>query len=389
MEIRNVVEWITAIWGAYLISQAEPPAGLIDASSTLRLTGIKTSEGDSSTAPGTITEIIVTEVTIAEITITKPAITKTTTMTRATLTKTTTTQITVTVSETSTPAKGELAAKSTAVPDCNFHSLQLLASLLKAPLDLTASINLEEWQAAKLQLNELQRLLHNHRKTIIKREGSQEYDRLLADLTSLVEKPLRDGCAALERFQRQLLEFELKFPDTESNGERSPTLGDLLHEAVVDILKWNPGKTHLLPSWARQTPELQSNGCPNRDCFKVGDVALDVFTLGIPRTLLDGVMKIQTDTELYRMYKTKSVKDHIIEIVNLRLKPQYPRFANALRNMTEFLKWAYASFAKILTSSVLGMAFVQGFLLILLYILTHEYVREQLYNMPTRVGGLV
>lgn len=56
--------------------------------------------------------------------------------------------------------------------------------------------------------------------------------------------------------------------------------------------------------------------------------------------------------------------------------------------MENFFYQLYEPFTILLTREILVNAFIIWFLLILVYVLNHEYMREQLYDMPVHPGGI-
>ncbi|KAI0204903.1 hypothetical protein F4808DRAFT_456646 [Astrocystis sublimbata] len=180
--------------------------------------------------------------------------------------------------------------------DCDFQSLENGAAPLSWPLDIAESINLRQWQAAYRQLRELKRLSTIHEAALITQYGLDQFQSFLSDLDTLVGKPLRFGCSTLERLQSQL--YEIKDINILQGHELQPILSNILREAHIDLLNYNLGTnhTHLIPSWARHAPELQSRMCADRDCFRIGEEVLDIVTLQIPDNILEGVQKAQSIT---------------------------------------------------------------------------------------------
>ncbi|KAI1111830.1 hypothetical protein F5Y14DRAFT_453688 [Nemania sp. NC0429] len=200
-------------------------------------------------------------------------------------------------------------------PICDFQRLHIGAALLRPPLDIAANRDLGEWQAAARQLGELQRLLDVHRDAIAAREGTQELERFRQDLANLVERRLRDGCATLQYLQTELLGFRHGTASHSSSrnsregdrgkgsggreiggdDERRTVMAAILLGVEIEVLNSilaSPVRG-LLPAWARRAPELQSERCPDRDCFRIGDAAIDIVTFEIPNKLLDDVQRLR------------------------------------------------------------------------------------------------
>ncbi|KAI1423379.1 hypothetical protein F5Y12DRAFT_716330 [Xylaria sp. FL1777] len=172
--------------------------------------------------------------------------------------------------------------------DCNFPLLYMGASLLPSYINVTATVDLDEWEPAARQLSELRRLLTLHREALIQKHGSEEFERLHADLRNLIEQPIKYGCSMLKSLQRKLLELNAHTTGLFSALESRSILASLLQELETKLLQDISGGTihHLLPSWVREAPELRSENCPNQDCLKIGEASIDIVTINIPYKLL-------------------------------------------------------------------------------------------------------
>ncbi|KAI1754030.1 hypothetical protein F4782DRAFT_494796 [Xylaria castorea] len=221
----------------------------------------------------------------------------------------TTTTATTTVTVTNTQASAQSRAHTTDLPQelqgCDFNLLCGGASALEPPFDVADSVNLRQWQAAWRQLSELTRLIDINRGLFIYRHGIKEVKNFRVDLETLVEKPLRYGCSTLQHLQVGLLEF--KDVDINQDVELRVILSNILRETEISIINNTLGATitHLLPSWARQAPELRSERCPGQDCFKIGETALDIAMLQIPIELINGVRRVQSNTAIGGTYAMK------------------------------------------------------------------------------------
>ncbi|TRX89340.1 hypothetical protein FHL15_009777 [Xylaria flabelliformis] len=220
-------------------------------------------------------------------------------------TVTATTTVTITNTQTTTQSTAHTTDLPRKLPDCDFHVLYRGASALEPPFDVANSINLKQWQAAWQQLSELRVLIDSHRSCLMHQHGAEEFKSFLSDLEILVEKPLRYGCSTLQHLQVGLFEFKNIAID-QDYGPRA-ILSGLLRETEISIINNTLGTTitHLLPSWARQAPELRSKRCPGQDCFKIEETALDIAMLQIPIELLNGVRRVQSDTVIGRTNATK------------------------------------------------------------------------------------
>ncbi len=199
------------------------------------------------------------------------------------------TAYTAVATSTTHQAEGKTTASLSDSVECNFPLLYMGASLLRPPLNVSAGLGLEEWEPAVHQLRELRRLLNVHREILIKRQGYQEFAHLYVDLEDLIEKPLRYGCSMLQGLQAKLLKISTDstwFPM--AKYKYRSILANTLQEVETELLGNISGAVvrHLLPSWAREAPELRSESCPNQDCFKIDEAALDFVTIDIPYKLL-------------------------------------------------------------------------------------------------------
>ncbi|KAI0451593.1 hypothetical protein F5B21DRAFT_486525 [Xylaria acuta] len=195
--------------------------------------------------------------------------------------------------------------------DCDFHLLYGGASALEPPFDVADSVNLRQWQAAWRNFGELTRLIDIHQEALIGRHGTEEFKRFRVDLKTLVEKPLRYGCSTLQSLQVGLLEF--RHMNIDEDYEHRVMLSNMLREAEIGIVNNTLGMTitHLLPSWARQAPELRSERCLSQDCFKIGETALDIAMLQLPIELINGVRKVQSDTVVGGRYATNKAGSRV------------------------------------------------------------------------------
>ncbi len=224
----------------------------------------------------------------------------TTTTTITTTLQTTTATVTADMDfRTPQKAQTEGVTLSIDVPDCNFPLLYMGASVLPPPLNISDNINLGEWEPAALQVLELGRLLRENRESIIKTYGFSAFYGIYDDLATLVVKPLRYGCAILYKLQHRLVELSATRAGGITSTERETLIIDLLWEAEIDLLKniQNITAPRLMPTWAREAPQLRSEGCPNQDCFKIGENALDAVTVEIPYRILSTVRKTRADLE--------------------------------------------------------------------------------------------
>ncbi|KAI0478105.1 hypothetical protein F4859DRAFT_520976 [Xylaria cf. heliscus] len=179
--------------------------------------------------------------------------------------------------------------------DCDFESLYGGASLLERPLDVAYNINLRHWQAGWRQFGELTRLINVHQGALIKRHGAEEFHRFRADMKILIERPLRQGCSTLQRLQTRLLEF--KDIDINEDEEIRAILSNIVREAEIEVVNniLENVIRRLLPSWARRAPELRSENCPSKDCFRIGKDPLDISMFKVPNALLAEVRRVQSD----------------------------------------------------------------------------------------------
>ncbi|KAI1171582.1 hypothetical protein F4777DRAFT_565008 [Nemania sp. FL0916] len=204
------------------------------------------------------------------------------------------------------------------LPECDFQLLYIGDSLLNPPLNITASLDLATWQVVARQLAELQHLLATHRGAIIARHGVREFEQFRADLENTIERPLRLACSTVRRLQVGLLEFNDLFEanvnseethdynhdsknndkNDEDDDDTRAILAAMLHAIEIDVHEAIIGAstTRLLPGWARHdAPELRSDRCPRRDCFKIRETALDIVALKIPRKVLGAVRKLRRE----------------------------------------------------------------------------------------------
>ncbi|KAI8946655.1 hypothetical protein F4801DRAFT_563642 [Xylaria longipes] len=165
------------------------------------------------------------------------------------------------------------------------------------------------------QFSELKRLISIHQGALTSRRGTEEFEKFLVDLETLVGKPLRYGCSTLHGLQVGFLEF--RDTDINHDDEHRVILSNMLREAEISIINNTLGTsiTNLLPSWARQAPELRSDNCPGQDCFRMGDTALDIAMLQIPIELINGVRRVQSDTLIGGMYSTNRGESRAFETV--------------------------------------------------------------------------
>ncbi|KAI0966882.1 hypothetical protein F4678DRAFT_465965 [Xylaria arbuscula] len=244
--------------------------------------------------------------------------TTTTTITAATATETTTETATTTVTIYSTPQFHDLEEEeddhtpSFDVPDCDFALLSMGALLLKPPLNISDSIDLEYWEPVARQTREIERLVKANRDWVL---GELDWDALKSlydEIERMVVAPLQLSCTTLRRLQRRLVELGVsEYVDGEKmpQARRETLIHEVLEEAVMDLTRFTRFQmmTARIPAWAREAEELRSENCPNQDCFKIGTIPIDIFAHQIPQNLLTRVQRLQKDLRPFWQEKTNPV----------------------------------------------------------------------------------
>ncbi|KAI0535857.1 hypothetical protein GGR58DRAFT_503834 [Xylaria digitata] len=246
------------------------------------------------------------------------------------------------------------------LPECNFPLLHWSASLLKPPLNMANSVNLDEWESVSRQLSELRRLLNTHRNALIRRHGSREFYNLHVHLEDMVNKPLKYSCAILQ--QLLVEEFNLKQSRARGWGERVTDLLDLISGAENNLTEYIRETKSLssAPSWARGTAVLRSAGCPNQDCFKIGETTIDLFATHMPYQLLKGVVEAK-----------EHVATGLIPTLNLTLE-----------RTVGTLLWWYSQFKLLFTREILTSAYIFSFLIFL-----SRFVIVRYFHFETQAWG--
>ncbi|KAI0533630.1 hypothetical protein GGR58DRAFT_485937 [Xylaria digitata] len=206
--------------------------------------------------------------------------------------------------------EGNFTALPSDLPNCNFPYLHMGGSLLRSPYNFSANVDIEMWEPAMQQLNEVRRLINVRKKSLRKYRAEQIND-LLSDLDRLVDKPLRIGCSVLQHLQGKLIELTRTQVGGRSISERRTLLAELLRETelqLVHAIRQTSSQGHKprsLPYWALSAPELRSEKCPDRECFRLGTTSLEAFTRTIPRRLLGEVLKLKADARYDSWHITK------------------------------------------------------------------------------------
>ncbi|KAI1357227.1 hypothetical protein F5Y08DRAFT_353315 [Xylaria arbuscula] len=266
--------------------------------STTRVTTSKTPSTTTTTTPTTTT----VSTTILSTTTLSTTILSTTVLS-TTVTSTTTSLSTVTsrtppTTDTESQGQRGVSDRQSDLPDCNFPVLELGAFRLRPPpLDVSEDVGLKHWKAAVHQLGETRRLLERNRETLVKQQGAQVFNHLHAELENLVEKPLRYSCKVLQSLQAKLLDLSTNTTGfSAAKNERISKLASVLDEFETELKAASNGTGALLPSWVYEARELWSTNCPNRDCLIVNGTRIETFAGGVPRKLLDAVVRLKQET---------------------------------------------------------------------------------------------
>ncbi|KAI8623607.1 hypothetical protein F5Y19DRAFT_370511 [Xylariaceae sp. FL1651] len=267
------------------------------------------------------------------------------------------------------------SAKATGVPGCDFSLIRDTAEMLGSPpFGYSIGVNLGEWQAAVFQLDELRGALHRHKEALIKRTGSKQYNRVLTDLTSLVETPLRKGCQILQHLQVRLLKLKLKTLD--KPNERRYQFNLILYESKISVQELASAAPSALQSEPEKTPlwysgsysnasELRSNNCPSNNCFKLGDHHLDYLQVEIPHQLKYALRNLDNKIESEPINSIEAVKEYLWEL--------FYQFYSVL------------SIVFVTFDSWYGIAVLYVVLSVLLYLIRNGYLQQQLETLDPNI----
>ncbi|RWA05575.1 hypothetical protein EKO27_g9528 [Xylaria grammica] len=240
---------------------------------------------------------------------------------------------------------------------CNWDLFRLAASLLSTPLNITNGIWLRDWETTALQYTELQRLFDIHQGELLTQRGPLEVDQFKIALQTFVKEPLIYACDTLGRLVTELV--NIKHVNNGTRGQRLDLLAEMLEEADRDLLKYRVNRrspASLLPLWALAAPEFRSNGCPNRDCFKVNGAGIELTALGLPFRLLHRVETLK-----------REMNSGLVRKLNLVV----------IRITQGVLRWS-SQFGLLFTRELIGTGVALSFALYLLHLLNSQYFRFEL-----------
>ncbi|GAW17598.1 hypothetical protein ANO14919_070570 [Xylariales sp. No.14919] len=240
---------------------------------------------------------------------------------------------------------------------CNWDLFRLAGSLLSTPLNITNGIWLGDWETTALQYTELQRLFDIHEEELITQRGALEVDQFKTALQNFVKEPLIYACDTLERLVTELV--DIKHVNNGTRFQRLDLLNEVLVEADRDLLKYRVNRRSpalLLPLWALAAPEFRSNGCPNRDCFKVNGAGIEFTAIGLPFRLLHRVETLRGDADANLVWKLRLV---------------------AVRT-TQGVLWWFSQSGLLFTRDLIGTGVALSLFLYLLHLLNTWYFRFEL-----------